>query len=107
MFFADNLPVAFADGHAKAIQWKGGQGDPAAEHHEFNTPSNLSLITDYCSDPNILVDTSGDSNGSGGNQADGEESFVPTGTTCAMLPAIFANLPTLPAGSSTRSYWPN
>ncbi len=107
MFFAGNLPVVYADGHAKSLQFKGGFGDPAAEHHEFSTPSNLSLIPDYCADPSTLVDTSGDSNGSGGNQPDGEESTFPTGTKCSDLPGIFGTFPigTYDPNSSTKTYF--
>ncbi len=104
MFFGGKYPVAFADGHAKSIAFKGGFGDHAAENHEFATPANLSLIVDYCSDPNILVDTSGDTGG-----ADGEEGNFPTGTKCSDLPAIFASFPTgaYSSSASTPTYFSN
>jgi len=104
MFFDGQYPVSFADGHAKAIKFVGGFGDPAAENHEFATPANLNLIVDYCSDPNILVDTSGDTGGT-----DGEEGTFPTGTTCAMLPGIFATFPhgAYNPNSSTKTYFQN
>jgi len=104
MFFGGQYPVSFADGHAKTIKYIGGFGDPAAENNEFATPANLSMIVDYCSDPSILVDTSGDTGG-----ADGEEGTFPTGTTCAMLPAIFATFPhaAYSSGASTKTYFIN
>jgi prepilin-type N-terminal cleavage/methylation domain-containing protein len=104
MFFGGNYPTVYADGHAKSVIMKGGFGESAAEHHEFATPSNINLITDYCSDPSILVDTSGDTGG-----ADGLEGLFPTGTTCAMLPAIFAQFPTgvYNSGASTPTYFSN
>jgi len=104
MFFGGQYPVSFADGHAKAIKWVGGFGDPAAEHHMFATPANLSMIVDYCSDPSILVDTSGDTGG-----ADGEEGTFPTGTKCSDLPAIFASFPhgAYDPNSSTKTYLSN
>jgi len=104
MFFGGQYPVAFADGHAKGVKFIGGFGDPHAENHEFATPANLSMITDYCSDPNILVDKSGDTGG-----ADGEEDIFPTGTTCAMLPGIFATFPhgAYSSSASTRTYFAN
>jgi prepilin-type N-terminal cleavage/methylation domain-containing protein len=104
VFFGDSLPVVFADGHAKSIQWKGGFGVSAAEHHEFNAPADLTKIQDYCSDPNILVDTSGDTGG-----ADGLESYFPTGTTCSMIAGIMAQWPsgTYSSGSSTPTWFTN
>jgi hypothetical protein len=104
MFFGGLYPVSYADGHAKGLQFSGGFGDPAAENNEFATPSNLSLITNYCYDPSVLVDTSGDTGG-----ADGEEGHFPTGTTCAMLPAIFATYPhgTYSSGASSPTYFSN
>lgn len=104
MFFGGLVPVSYADGHAKSLQFKGGFGDNAAENNEFATPANLSLIVDYCYDPSVLVDTSGDTGG-----ADGEEGRFPTGTTCAMLPSIFATYPTgtYVKGSSTPTYFSN
>jgi prepilin-type N-terminal cleavage/methylation domain-containing protein/prepilin-type processing-associated H-X9-DG protein len=104
MFFGGNLPIAFADGHAKAVAFKAGFGDTHAEHHMFAAPSNLDLITNYCSDPNILVDLSGDTGG-----ADGEEDIVPTGTKCSDLPAIFKAFPTgtYDPGATTRTWLSN
>ena len=104
MFFGGQFPVAFADGHAKGVKFVGGFGDPAAENHEFATPANLKDIVNYCSDPNILVDLSGDT---GGN--DGEESHFPTGTTCKDLPGIFAQYPhgAYNASTSTPTYFSN
>jgi prepilin-type N-terminal cleavage/methylation domain-containing protein len=109
MYFGGQWPSVYADGHAKTIAWVGGFGDDAAENHEFAVPANLNLTVDFCQDPSTLVDTSGDSNGSGGNQADGEEGNFPTGTTCAMLPRIFASWPhgTYSSGASTPTFWGN
>jgi prepilin-type N-terminal cleavage/methylation domain-containing protein/prepilin-type processing-associated H-X9-DG protein len=104
MFFGGKLPVSFADGHAKSVNYIGGFGDPAAENNMFATPANLSMITDYCFDPSTLVDTSGDTGG-----ADGEEGTFPPGTTCAMLPSIFASFPHAAyySGASTKTYFSN
>jgi len=104
MFFGGQIPVSFADGHSKSLKFIGGFGDPAAENHMFATPANLSMIVDYCSDPSILVDTSGDTGG-----ADGEEGTFPPGTTCAMLPGIFASFPHAAyyPGASTKTYFSN
>jgi len=86
LFFGGQWPVAYADGHAKSMKWVGGNNDPAAEGGKWAVPSDLSKIVDYCADPSYLVDTSGDTGGS-----DGEESHFPTGTKCSDLPAIFAS----------------
>ena len=104
MFFGGQYPVAFADGHAKGVKFVGGFGDSHAENHEFATPANLSMITGYCSDPSILVDTSGDTGG-----ADGEEDMFPTGTKCSDLPAIFATFPhgAYNPSATTRTYFAN
>ncbi len=106
LFFGGNWPVAFADGHAKSTQFKAGFGDQHAEHHMFAVPANLDNITNYCSDPNILVDASGDS---GGANPDGEEDAFPAGTRCSDLPAIFKSFPSGPydANSSTRTFLSN
>lgn len=104
MFFGGQYPVSFADGHAKGVKFMGGFGDNHAENNMFATPANLKMITDYCSDPNILVDQSGDTGG-----ADGEEDIFPAGTKCSDLPGIFATFPHGPfvSGSSTRTFFSN
>ena len=74
----------------------------------FAVPANMDNITNYCSDPNILVDASGDNN-NGVNGPDGEEDIFPAGTRCSDLPAIFKSFPTGPydANSSTRTFLTN
>lgn len=46
---------AFADGHAKAIYYRGGFMSPGAENSEYARPRDTSLISDYCADPNYVV----------------------------------------------------
>lgn len=109
MFFGGNWPVAYADGHAKSIQFEGGFGATFAENNEFATPKNKDLITNWCADPSTLVDTSGDSAGGGHNGPDGMETLFPTGTKCSDLPGIFKTFPhgAYSASATTPTYFNN
>ena len=87
-------PTAFADGHAKAIQWRAGWGDPAAENNEFAVPANLDSIVGFCADPNFVLDST---TWSGGHDSD----IVPSGTLCKDLPAFYKALPVAPLNSGS------
>lgn len=111
-FFAGQWPVVYADGHAKAIQWQGGFGQPGAEGHRFAVPANHALVVDFCRDPSINVDQSGDTAGSGISPTDGLEGQFCSGgcgLKCSDLPAIFDSFPTAPYDPSAGSpaYLPN
>jgi prepilin-type N-terminal cleavage/methylation domain-containing protein len=95
-------PVAYVDGHAKSLQFKAGFGDQAAENAKFAVPTDLSKIPNYCSDPSFVLDST-----TWTGSPDGD--WVPSGTTCAQLPALFAKLPTgaYSASSSTPTYFAN
>jgi prepilin-type N-terminal cleavage/methylation domain-containing protein len=99
--YAGLWPTGFADGHAKSIQWKGGFGMAGSEGNRFATPANLNMITDYCADPNYVLNQ--------GNSGNTDSIPIPNGTTCAQLPAIFAAFPTAAytSGSGGPSYLPN
>ena len=57
-------------------------GNP--EHGEFAVPANLSLIVDYCADPNYaLVSDS--------NPYNQDSIPVPSGTLCSQLPTYFSD----------------
>jgi len=83
-------PTGFADGHAKSIKWVGGfiQG---AENGKFAVPANLTMITDYCADPNYVINQ--------GNAGNTDSIPVPDGTTCAQLPGFFQT------GAGTNFTW--
>jgi len=94
--YSGNWPTAFVDGHAKALAWKAGIGDGAAENNRFGAPSNLKMLADYCTDPSVILD---------GTQADGTydgDSIVPSLSTCAQLPGLYSALP-VGAGSNSTS----
>jgi prepilin-type N-terminal cleavage/methylation domain-containing protein len=99
--FGGTWPTAFADGHAKTIRWKGGFGMTGSEGNRFAVPANLNMITDYCADPNYILNQ--------GNNGNTDSIPIPDGTTCAQLPAIFAQFPTGPyvSGAGQPTYLPN
>ncbi len=100
--YGGDWPVVFADGHAKSLQFKAGFGDNAAENNRFAVPSNMSLLEDFCYDPSFVLDST-----TWSGSPDGD--WIPDGTTCAQLPALFGTLPTgtYSAGSSTPTFMSN
>ena len=95
-------PVAYADGHAKTLQFKAGFGDNAAENNKFAVPSNMSLLTNYCYDSGFVLDST-----TWSGSPDGD--WIPDGTTCAQLPQLFATLPSgaYVPNSSTPTFFSN
>jgi len=106
--YAGQYPFAYADGHAKSNQMAAGNGMPGAEKGKFAVTANLDKITNWCYDPSVLVDVSGNVH-NGMNVPDGEEGIFPTGTKCSDLPAIFKSFPHGAGSSSlsTPTFWTN
>ena len=98
--FGGQWPTSFADGHAKTLPWRGGFGMSGSEHNRWAVPANLSLIPDYCYDPNYVLTQ--------GNRGNTDTIPIPNGTLCSQLPAIFATYPTgaYVSGSGSPTYLP-
>ena len=91
--------TSFADGHAKAVKFVGGYMAGGAENNEYARPSDTSMVSDYCANPDATI-----TNG----QGDGLP--FPSPIQCNQIGAwMDANIPPCPAGGGNGStcHWTN